>query len=87
MNEIKQTLNIGQIVTFHEITYISGRDSTEQMFRICCTGEQARSLADELEQSGWLIKSIAMTASMDLRSAIEHVARVGENKLASGALQ
>lgn len=73
-------LNVGTIVWFHEITYMNGFDDKAMLFRIACTGAQARDLADELERSGWLIKSIVMTSAMDLESAIGHVARIGENK-------
>jgi len=75
------SLNIDKNISFHELTYGSGRDDSLQMFRVCCTGEQARDLADELEQKGWMVKSIVMTPAMSLDTGIAYVARVGENKL------
>lgn len=66
-------INVGAIISFHEITAMTGFDDQARMFRVACSGEQARALADELEQLGWVVKQIVRTDAMDLASAGEYI--------------
>lgn len=74
-------INVGNIISFHEITFMSGFDDQARIFRVAASGEQARDLADQLEGLGWIVKSIVRTDAMDMRSAVEFVTGVGENKI------
>lgn len=74
-------INVGNIISFHELTFMSGFDDQARIFRVAANGEQARDLADQLEQLGWIVKSIIRTDAMDMGSAVGFVRGIGENKI------